>query len=263
MNGKDFKESLKNPLKLYCLASADSGIVDLYVKRFKKAIGADELNYGSVRSSGGLLKKKILNVLYVPKLVEEVFNLKGYVFIYTDGGIDKRTSLYKDHKDCIIEVDSDFVPYVMSHSDMDERKARNFVRKCNNDFGVILNNLKIYNLSDGQYQIKDTSNDIYLWVDRFIMGLSLPNIDETPISIMAVLTTNCYDLWRVKRGDTAGMNPYRVQKQRELVKYRTEEELINIVNDCFYLDCSVKKGIIDISNIIDYLIMKYGKKSGV
>ena len=32
---QDFKESLKNPLKLYCLASADSGIVDLYVKRLK------------------------------------------------------------------------------------------------------------------------------------------------------------------------------------------------------------------------------------
>ena len=41
MNGNDFKESLKNPLSLYCLVSTDSALVDLYVKRFKEAIGAE------------------------------------------------------------------------------------------------------------------------------------------------------------------------------------------------------------------------------
>lgn len=261
MNGQDFKESLKNPLQIYCLVSTDSALVDLYVKRFKEAIGADMVNYGSVKSMGKLIKKKILNVLYAPKLTDEIFDQKGWIFIYTDS-VDKRTSLYKAHKDCFIELENNFVPYVMKHSDMNEAKAKEFVRRCNNDLGIIINNLKLYNLSDGKYQIKDTSNDIYLWVDQFIKGQPLPNIDESPISIMAVLTTNCNDLLKVKRGETKGMNPYRVKMQRELVKYRTEEELIKIINDCFWLDCSIKKGLIDIDFVKCYLIMKYNNKKG-
>ena len=262
MNGNDFKESLKNPLSLYCLVSTDSALVDLYVKRFKEAIGAELVNHGSVKSMGKLIKKKVLNVLYVPKLTEEVFNQKGYIFIYTDS-IDKRTALYKDHKDCFIELDNNFVPYVMRHSSMNEAQANEFIRRCNNDLGVIINNLKIYNLSDGKYKIIDTSNDIYLWVDNFIKGKKLPNIEESPISIMAVLTTNCYDLLKVKRGETQGMNPYRVKMQREMIKFRTEQELIEIINDCFYLDCSIKKGLIDIDYVKSYLVMKHSKKGQV
>lgn len=261
MNGKEFKESLKSPKHIYCLVTIDSGLVDIYVKRFKEAIGADNVNYsGTIKTGVGLLKKVTLNVIYMPKLDEEIFKQqRGYTLIYTES-VDKRTAVYKNNKDCFIELENDYVPYVMKHSDMDEVKARNFVRKSNNDLGTIINNLKIYNLSDGEYKIADTSNDIYLWVDRFVMGKSLPNIEESAISIMAVLSTNCQDLLKIKQGKTAGMNPYRISNLQGLLKYRSEAELISIINDCFYLDCSVKKGIIDIDNIIDYLIMKYRKK---
>ena len=256
MNGKDFKKALLNPKHVYCLISIDSEMVDLYVSRFKEAIKADRVNYGSIKPSGLLFRTKILNVLYLQKLEPELFESSSYIFIYTDS-IDKRSSIYKKYKDQIIEISNDYTNFIQSHSDMTREQASKFAKMCNNDLGIIKNNLSIYNDSNMIYnKFIDYSSDIYLWVDNFIKKQPLPNINESPISVMALLATNCTNLYKVKTNNIAGMNPYIIRCMRDLESYISEEELIQIINDCFYLDSQIKKGLIDINYTLDYLILR-------
>lgn len=256
MNGKDFKKALQNPKHVYCLVSIDSEMIDLYVNRFKEAIHADLVNYGSIRPSGLLFRTKTLNVIYLEKLESEIFESNSYIFIYTES-IDKRSKVYKQYKDQIIELSNDYTQYIQSHSNMNEAEATKFSKMCNNDLGIIKNNLTIYNDSEMSYnRFIDYSSDIYGWVDCFIKGQELPNINESPISIMALLSTNCSNLLRVKNNDISDMNPYIIRCMKVLDPYITKEELIQIIRDCFYLDSQIKKGLVDINYVIEYLILK-------
>ena len=207
MTGPEFKLALKNPKNIYCLISTDSEIIDLYVDRFKNAIKADLISYGQIKPYGKLFKKKTLNVLYMPKVDESIFNRNEYIFIYTDN-IDKRSSIYKQHKDQYIELDNDYTKYI---------------------------------------------SDLYKWIDCFIKKQSLPRINESPISVMALLSTNCQNILKVKQNKISGMNPYIVKCAKELDSYITEEELVQLIGDCFYLDSQIKKGLIDIDYVLEYL----------
>jgi len=254
MTGNDFKKALlNNPNNVYILISIDSEMIDLYVDRFKKAINADLVSYGQIKPYGKLFKKKTLNVLYMPKLDESIFERNEYILVYTDS-IDKRSSIYKKYQNFIIELNNNYVDYVMKNSNMNENQAKQFVKANKNDLGRIKNGLAIYNDSDSCYnRFTDYNSDIYEWIDCFIKKKPLPNIDESPISVMALLTTNCQNLLKVKTKDTEGMNPYVIKAISDLVNYMTNEELIQLINDCFYLDCQIKKGLIDVDYVLDYL----------
>ena len=256
MTGQEFKQALQNPKNVYCLISTDSEIIDLYVSRFKNAIHADAISYGQIIPYSKLLKKTFLNVLYVKKLDEELFENPNYLFIYTES-IDKRSALYKKYKNQIIEVENDYVKFIMQNSNFNENQAKYFAKANNNDLGLIKNALKLYKDSDYTYKrLTDYSNDIYGWVDAFIKHTKLPNCTESPISILALLSTNCQNILRVKQKDTVGMNPYVVQCSEQMSSYMTEKELVQIINDCFYLECQVKKGLIDTKDILGYIIAR-------
>lgn len=263
MTCEDFKKELNtNPKNVYCLVSTDSEMIDLYIDRFKKAINAGFVTYGEIKSKsfGKLLRKNSLNVIYMPKLDETVFIRPEYIFIHTDK-IDKRTSTYKKYKNQIIELDNDYTNYVKKHTNFTDEQTKNFVRKCNNDLGIIKHNLELLELSELTYNdFIDYSNDIYLWVDNFIMKKELPNIEESPISIMALLSTNCQNLLKVKQNNTQGLNPYIVKNIQYMTKYRTEEELSSIISTCFLLDTKIKQGLIDINTVLNYLIKKEYRK---
>ncbi|MBQ8218439.1 MAG: hypothetical protein IJZ79_01480 [Bacilli bacterium] len=254
MTSDDFKKALKtNPNNIYILVSIDSEMVDLYVERFKNAIGASIVSHGQIRHCGKLFKHKTLNVLYMPKLDESIFERKEYIFIYTES-IDKRTAVYKNYKDYIIELNNNYIDYIMKNSDMNEEQAKHLAKVNNNDLGRIKNCLAIYKDSNSCYnRFTDYSSDIYAWVDCFIKKKPLPRITESPISVMALLSTNLQNLLRVKNKDTKGMNPYIVRVNSELVNYMTKEEIIQIIGDCFFLDCQIKKGLLDINHALEYL----------
>lgn len=254
MTSEEFKKAIQtSPKNIYILVSIDSAMVDLYVDRFKNAIKADQISHGQIRPYGKLFKKKTLNVLYMPKIDENIFDRKEYIFIYTDS-IDKRSSIYKQHKDQIIELANDYVGYVVNHSDMTEEQAKEFVKMNNNDFGRIKNALAIYKESDSCYnRFTDYSSDLYKWIDCFIKKQPLPRINESSISVMALLSTNCQNLYKVKNKDTAGMNPYIVHAISGLAGYLSNEELIQLIGDCFYLDSQIKKGLIDAAYALEYL----------
>ena len=253
MNGKDFKKALANPKNVYVLVSTDSGMIDLYYKRFKNAIGAENVSFGTIKPYGKLFKQKTLNVIYMPKINEDIFNRREFIFVYTDS-IDKRTSIYKKYKDQIIELNNNYVEYVMKHTGFDETKANEFIKLNNNDFGMITHAIEVRENSNQSYdRFTDYSNDIYNWVDSFIKKEPLPRCTESPISIMALLATNCSNLLKIKQKDTVGMNPYVRMNLSKLDSYITESELVQIINDCFYLDCQIKKGLIDISYVLSYL----------
>lgn len=253
MTGQDFKLALKNPKNIYCLISTDSEMIDLYVNRFKNAINADLISYGQIKPYGKLFKKKTLNVIYMPKIDESIFNRNEYIFIYTDA-IDKRSSIYKQHKDQFIELENDYTTYIMKNSNMNEDQAKLFAKSHNNDLGLIKNDLTIYNESNSCYnRFTIYNSDIYLWIDKFIKKESLPTINESPISVMALLSTNCQNILKVKQNKISGMNPYIVKCSKELDLYITEKELIQLIGDCFYLDSQIKKGLIDIDYVLEYL----------
>lgn len=254
MNKDEFKEAMNNPKNVYCIVSTDARMIDLYCSRFRDAIHADQVRYGSIQASGLLFKKKTLNVIYEPKLTEDLFERKEYIFIHTDS-IDKRTAAYKRYKNQIIILDNDYTKYIMQHSNMNEVQAKEFTKQCNNDLGIIESELVIYNECGTHYN--DYSSDIYNWVESFIKNAPLPRVDESEISLMALLSNNCQDLLKVKQKNTLGMNPYRIQCMNELKSYRTEEELINIIKDCFYYDCQVKRGLIDTKYTIEIVKEKY------
>lgn len=258
MDGQSFKKEIEiNPKNIYILTTIDAGMVDLYVERFKKAIGATDINYGSIRTGGKLFKSKILNVIYMQKIPIEIFDRSEYIFIYTES-IDKRSAIYKQHKDCIIELTNNYVEYIMKHSNLNKAEATTFAKSCNNDFGIIKSSLETYILSDNKYnRFNIYTSDIYGWVDSFIKKQKLPKINESPISVMALLSTNCQNLISVKTNNTKGMNPYIINCMRPLVNYRTNDELYNIISDCFYLDCQIKKGLFNIDDVLKYLILKY------
>lgn len=253
MNKEEFKEAMKNPKNVYCLVSIDSEMVDLYVNRFKEAIHADLVSYGQIKPYGKLFKKKTLSVLYMPKLDESIFDRKEFIFIYTDA-IDKRTAAYKQHKDQFIELDNDYVPYIMKHSNFSKDEAKQFAKSCNNDFGCIKNGLIAYNDSDQTYnRFTDYSSDIYGWVDAFLNKKPLPRVEESAISLMALLSTNSQSILRIQQKNTTGMNPYIINCYTTLAKELTIDEVVQIINDCFYLDCQIKKGLIDANDAINYL----------
>jgi hypothetical protein len=125
MNKEEFKKAMSNPKNVYCLVSSDAGMIDLYLNRFKDAIQADQLNYGSIQSTGRLFKKKTLNVIYATKLSEDMFERKEFVFIHTDS-VDKRTSVYKKYKNQIIELNNDYTNWIVEHSNMTLEEAKVF-----------------------------------------------------------------------------------------------------------------------------------------
>ncbi len=257
MDGKDFKKELANPKNIYCLVSTDAAMIDLYVERFKNAIHADEINYGSIRPRGKLFKKITLNVINLPKLNEEIFNRTEYIFIYINS-IDKRSSIYKKYKNQIIELKNDYTDFIKKHSNLSDNDAKEFAKRCNNDLGIIKNNLILYNLSDCSYKrFSNYNSDVFNWVEQFIKKDRLPKVTESPISILALLSTNCQNLLKVKSHDTKSLNPYIAKCLMPLCKCRTDTELYNIISDCFYLDCQLKKGLIDINDIIPYMKAKY------
>lgn len=253
MNGQEFKAALANPKNVYCLVSIDSEMIDLYAGRFKNAIHADLVSYGQIKPYGKLFKKKTLNILYMPKLDESIFDRREFIFVYTDS-IDKRSSVYKKHADQIIEIQNDYTEYIMRNSNMSEAMAKQFAKANNNDLGRIKSGLNVYKLSDSRYnRFTDYSSDIYLWVDNFIKRAKLPRIDESAISVMALLSTNVQNILKVKQKDTIGMNPFLVKRAKDLEDYITVEEAVQIINDCFYLDSQIKKGLIDADYTLDYL----------
>lgn len=249
MNGKDFK-NLKEIKNIYCLVSDDAEMIDLYIARFKAMIKADEINYGSIKSCGRLFKKRTLNVLYLPKLSEDIFTHSEYIFIHTDS-IDKRTALYKKYKNQIIEIKNDYTQFILDNSSITDRDKAAALAKINN-LGIIKNKLPYY---DNQIY-----GDIFLWVENFISDKDLPDIEESPIAVMALLSSNCHSLIKILDNDLNGLNNFIINKLNKLKSYRTREELYNIIGDCFYLDCQIKKGLIDIKLALKYLICKYYKK---
>ncbi len=257
MTGNDFKLAMKNPKNIYILVSTDSEMIDLYVNRFKNAIHIDDISYGQIKSYGKLFKKKVLSVVYMHKIDIDIFKRQEYIFIYTDS-IDKRSAIYKQHKDQIIELKNDYTKYIMNNSDLDESSAKFFAKAHNNDLGAIKNSLTLYKESDYTYnRFTNYSSDLYLWIEKFIKKEKLPKlIDESPISVMALLSTNCQNILRIKNNDIVDMNPYIIKCMNDLVSYRSNEELYSIIGDCFYLDCQIKKGLIDINDVINYLIIK-------
>lgn len=262
MTSQEFKLSLKNPKNVYCLISTDSEMIDLYMHRFKTAINAELVSYGQIKSYGKLFRKKTLNVLYLPKLDESIFNRKEFIFIYTDT-IDKRSSIYKKYKDQIIELNNNYTSYIMKNSNMNEQDAINFAAMNNNDLGLIKNALIIYNESNSNYnRFTDYSSNLYLWINKYIKKEQLPRVEESPISIMALLSTNCQNILRVKQNNTNDMNPYVVKCAKELDTYITKEELIQIIGDCFYLDCMIKKGLIEPNYALDYIKVRRYSNNG-
>ena len=257
MTSNEFKHALINPKNIYVLVSNDSALIDLYVKRFKEAIKADLISRGVIKPTGKLFKKKTLNVIYIPKIEEDLFNRKEYIFVYTDS-IDKRSSAYKKHSNQIIEVNNDYTKFIMKYG-FSEEDAKEFAKIHNNDLGLIQNDLNIYKESDNSYnRFTDYSSDIYGWVDNFILGKPLPQCQESEISMMALLSTNCGNLLKVKQNNTIGMTPQLVYAVSSKFKDSdlTEQNLIQIINDCFYLDSQVKKGLIDVKDTIKYLIVR-------
>ena len=251
MTGDEFKKEIKSsPKNVYCLVSSDGAIIDLYLKRFKEAGHANRVVFGEIAPSMNLLKQITVSVLYQPKLDESVFERSEYIFIHTDS-VDKRTKTYQTYKDHFIEVTNDYVPFVMDYG-LSREEATEFVKKCGNDLGIIKNSLPVY-LAGGQ--IHDYSNDVYLWVNNFISRKELPEITESPIGVLALLTSTCQNILRIKANDVDGMNPYLVKKTKELIPYRTDEELQKIISTCFWLDCKVKRGEVDIEYILDYTIL--------
>ena len=258
MTADEFKKDMINPKKVYCLVSTDSKMIDLYINRFKTAINAEVLSYNKICPVGKLLRKTTLNILYMPKLNEDIFNRNEYIFIHTDS-IDKRTSVYKKYKNQIIELSNNYVKYIMDHSDMTETQAIKFSEKCKNDLGIIEQSLYIYNNFNEQYI--DYSNDAYTWVDNFIMNKPLPRYVDSPISLMALLSTNCQNILKIKLNDCNDLNPYIKKCLTPMINYRSEKELASIISHCFYLDCQIKKGLMDINDVIDYLIIQdYNKE---
>lgn len=254
MNKDEFKEAMAHPKNVYCLVSSDAEMIDLYISRFKDAIKADQVIYGSIQVTGKLFKRKSLCVVYEPKLTEDLFERREYIFIHTDS-IDKRTSVYKKYKNQIIILENDYTKWIMQHSNMTEEQAKVLCKKCNNNLGIIKSELEIYNAC-GQYY-NDYSSDIYLWVDNFLKKKPLPQVLESEISMMALLSNNCQDLIKVKKNETLGMNPYRVMCMNEIKPYRTIEELEAIIKDCFFYDCQVKRGLIDPKYTITIIKEKY------
>lgn len=254
MNKEEFKQAMQSPKNVYCIVSSDAKMIDLYRDRFKAAIKADQMVFGQIQVSGKLFKKKTLNVIYMPKLEESVFERKEYIFIHTDS-IDKRTAAYKRYKDQIIILENDYTDYVMKHSNMNEDQAKAFIKQCSNDLGIIENELMFYNEAGIHYN--NYENDIYGWVDNFLKREPLPRTTESEISIMALLSNNCQDLLRVKQNNIDGMNPYRITCMNAMKSYRTEEELKNMIKDCFYLDCQIKKGLLDPKYTIAFLKERY------
>ena len=231
MTSDEFKAELKNPKNVYCLVSSDSKMIDLYVKRFKEAIQADQIVYGKIMPYGRLFKKKTLNVLYTNKITEDLFKRSEYIFIHTDD-IDKRSAIYKQYKNHFIELSNDFTKYIMQHSDLNKDQATKLAKSCKNDLGIIENTL-----------------------NHISSIVIIPLITDSPVSILALVSTNCQNLLKVKRNQTEGMNPYAVKHLRLLTKYRTEQELATIISNCFYLDSQMKKGLINVNDLLGYLII--------
>ena len=256
MNGKEFKEALKNPKNVYILVSTDSVMIDLYTNRFKKAINATSVSYGEIHQGVNLFNEVILNVIYIQKLEEELFQNEAYILAHIDS-VDKRSAVYKKYQDQIIELENDYTQFIMEHSPFNEKQAREFAKRHNNDLGLIQNSLSIYTASDNTYtRFTNYRDDIYDWVTSFIKKQKLPPCTESPISILALLSNNCQSLLKVKTKDTADLNPYVISHMKELENYITIDELVQIINDCFYLDCQVKKGTIDIDYTLGYMIAK-------
>ena len=254
MTAEEFKVELKNPKNIYCLVSSDSKMIDIYIERFKKAIEADQIVYGKILPYGKLFRKKTINVLYVTKLEEDMFNRDEYIFMHIDK-IDKRSAVYKKYKDRFIELTPNYTKFIMDHSDLNKEQSEKFAISCNNDLGIIEHTLSIYNQSNSDYNnFVDYFGDIYLWVDNFIKKEPLPIIQESPMSILALLATNCYNLLQVKQNNTSGLKPYTIKCLNELKSYRSEQELANIISTCYYLESQLVKGLMPADILIDYLI---------
>ena len=64
---------------------------------------------------------------------------------------------------------------------------------------------------------------------------------------------NKQDVFLSEQYNKERMNPYIINCYTTLAKELTIDEVVQIINDCFYLDCQIKKGLIDANDAINYL----------
>lgn len=265
MTGQKFKailDSKTNIQNVYIIETIDSAMIDLYIHRYKLSLDANKVVFGQFVPDMKLLKQTVVSVNNYKNLKDIPTNIFEYdnryhILCFVEN-VDKRASLYKQYKDRFIEISNDYTKYIMDNSNLSKEEAIVFAKASNNDFGIIKSRLDTYKLSNYSYnRFTNYHSDRYEWVENFIKKQPLPKVVDSPISVMALLSTNCQNILKVKQNDTKGMNPYVIKCLQPLLNCRTESELVHIINDCFYLDCNIKKGLIDVDDTLKILIRKY------
>lgn len=265
----------------YLFITEDLGLSDIYIKRLAKQKNASSIlvvNSINHIKLGNLFELNPIYIYYSNKVEEDLFN-KDYLFIQISNKIDKRTSIYKQNKNRIIEFKQNnldnLIKYVITNSNLNENDAKDLINKCNRILSLINNELIKYNVSNLNYEVFKTQlydypkdavfnlcnaiitkdESVYYHLEHCI------KIEESPLVVLTVLSNNCKQVLQIQNcgnnTDVTGItNKYIVNQVKKLCGYRTNEELIWIIKFCNDLDMRIKKGLIDSKIVMQYIVIK-------
>lgn len=209
---------------------------------------------------GGLLRKSV-QMVYIGDTINTDIDCVQLV-----RNVDKRTKLYKENKSNIAEyrpTEKQLCDYIKDNSSLNDDECRRLAVYCNFEYGKIKNELIkfIYSGVALDEYIKDNEIiSVFDLCDAVIKNSSpfttrRKYVENSVFGFLANMATKCKDIYDYRHGQYSG-NPYFRRQIASLAKYRTDEELVDIIKLCNELDLSIKKGLIDGAICIDYLIMK-------
>ena len=285
MDGKTFNKQLTiSPTGPWCICSSDLGLRDIYLEKLKNALRSDKIIYirdlEKFKPFGKLLNQNILYVYIADSSNEKLFDF-SYNIVQLSTKLDARTSFVKKHKDRIIELkpltEKELFKWIEKNSNLDEQQINKLMKKCNNNFAKIRNELfkyKLSNLSWSEFSIqtfdhvKDAVFDLCESLIRKDKKASVYYLDhckhigEASMVVLTVLSNNCKQILQVQNcpnptsQNTGITNPYIIMQTKKLCGLRTNAELIKIIKLCNELDLAIKTGQIDDDFVKDYLVIR-------
>lgn len=275
MDGKTFNKLLPNISGSYVLVTEDFGLANVYIECILKSLNARKIVIKTLEGFmpiGKLISSNVVYILYSNKLSEELFSFDRIIQICDK--VDGRTSFAKQHEDRIVQLtaeEKDLIYYATRQSDLDEESARDLVHKCVS-LAQLRNELHKYKYSGVEYNefkecIYEIPKDtIFYLINALITKQEFKtylqhckDINESPLAILSVMCTTAKQVLQIQNGGTSantGINNNKIFFLKKQCGYCSNEELMFIIQLCNRIDMNIRKGLIDIGIVVDYMIIK-------
>lgn len=230
------------------------------------------------------LEDLVSNIDIIDDLIKGKYKNKA-IIVYKIDTIDKRSKLFKKYSKHIEFLDiSRGYDFISSEYNISKEDYDYIISKCDNNFSRTYFEInKSYNLSEYNHQsIRDSFDSIYNislktnnitafeLVDLFIIKdiskiknyLSTVSTKDFDFGLLVLLYNKYHDLFVVKSAgpvantQNTGLTSFIIKECKKYIDLYSIDELKNILNQLFNLDCKIKSGTLNAEYAYDFMITR-------